>query len=127
MRFDSNTSTLHKHNHVFVKFAISFLLMGLAFRFYFSDSFKFSAVLEPIPLAGADPETESPLVSSPTLEIQTPTPITELKTESPAISFPNETVVISDIPLKENKTYHHGKQVIFFVSFFYYYQSAFKR
>lgn len=46
MRFDSNPLSLYKnkHNHVFVKFAVSFVLLGLAFRLFVSDSIRFSSV-----------------------------------------------------------------------------------
>ncbi|KAF8380094.1 hypothetical protein HHK36_027564 [Tetracentron sinense] len=43
---DWNPWSLHKHNHVVVKFAVSILLMGLAFRLFFSHSIGFSPVAE---------------------------------------------------------------------------------
>lgn len=48
MKFDLNPSSAYKNknNHVFVKFAVSFLLIGLAFRLFVSDSIGFSSVAE---------------------------------------------------------------------------------
>ena len=48
MKFNLNPSSLYKNknNHVFVKFAVSFLLIGLAFRLFVSDSIRFSSVAE---------------------------------------------------------------------------------
>ncbi|KAA8520723.1 hypothetical protein F0562_015005 [Nyssa sinensis] len=50
MKFDLNNnsynnplSSFHKHNHVFVKFAVCFLLTGLAVRLLFSSSIQFSS------------------------------------------------------------------------------------
>ncbi|XP_059456230.1 protein trichome birefringence-like 25 [Corylus avellana] len=63
MRWDSKLSSLHKLNHVFVKFAVSFLLLGLAFRLFSSDSFRISSVVETAPLA--EQNAESPVVSLP--------------------------------------------------------------
>lgn len=47
-KFDLNPSSLHKtkHYHIFVKFFVSFLLIGLAFRLFVSDSFGFSSVAQ---------------------------------------------------------------------------------
>ncbi|KAI4328886.1 hypothetical protein L6164_021207 [Bauhinia variegata] len=69
MRSDLSPSSLYKHNHVFVKFAVSFLLVGLAFRILFSDSFIFSSVVEPHTGLVANEEAESPLIPFP---LQTP-------------------------------------------------------
>ncbi|GMY23841.1 protein trichome birefringence-like 25 isoform X2 [Fagus crenata] len=96
MRLDSKPLSLHKHNHILVKFGVSFLLLGLAFRLYSSDSFRISSVLEtqtqtqtPPPLE-PDPETESPVFSHP---IQPPLP--------------------SDFPQNETQTSHNVKCDIF--------------
>ncbi|KAJ7962535.1 Protein trichome birefringence-like [Quillaja saponaria] len=67
MRSDLKPLSLNKQNHIFVKFAISFLLVGLAFRLLFSDSFRFPAVVETPPLK--EVKTEFPLESLP---VQTP-------------------------------------------------------
>ncbi|KAG2725480.1 hypothetical protein I3760_01G068500 [Carya illinoinensis] len=55
--------SFHKLNHVFVKFAVSFLLLGLAFRLFSSDSIRISSQLETPPVS--ERKTESPLVSDP--------------------------------------------------------------
>ena len=69
MRWDSKPLSLHyKHNHIFVKFGASILLLGLAFRLFSSDSIRISSVLEEThtpPLAEAEPKTESPVVFQP--------------------------------------------------------------
>lgn len=47
MRFDWKYPwNLHKLNHFVVKFAVSILLMGAAFRLFFSQSTTFSPVIE---------------------------------------------------------------------------------
>lgn len=63
-RSELNPYAPHKHNHVFVKFAISLLLVGLAFRLLVSDSFRLSSVVETPPLVPKD-KAESSLVSLP--------------------------------------------------------------
>ncbi|KAL5571383.1 hypothetical protein UlMin_020980 [Ulmus minor] len=63
VRFDSNALSVHNSKHFLIKFGVSFLLMGLAFRLLFSDSFSFSSQVEP--------KTEPLLASSPN---QTPLP-----------------------------------------------------
>lgn len=77
MRFESSnpfslSSSFHKHNHVFVKFAVSFLLVGLAFRLLFSDSIRLISVVEPLPAPIETEETESPVSSFP---VQSPPPL----------------------------------------------------
>lgn len=79
MRWDSKLLALHKRSHVFVKFAVSFLLLGLAFRFFYSDSTRISSVVETTPLA-------------------------EQKTESPAVSLPIQAPVSSIVPENETHT-----------------------
>ncbi|XVF33196.1 hypothetical protein REPUB_Repub17cG0147800 [Reevesia pubescens] len=66
MKIDLNPSSLHKPHHVFVKFAVSFLLLGLAFRLLVSDSIKFSSsVVETPPLLDTTASiTDSPPLSS---------------------------------------------------------------
>ncbi|EXB62216.1 hypothetical protein L484_017604 [Morus notabilis] len=83
MRLDSSPLSLHKQKHVLVKFAVSFLLTGLAFRLLFSDSFfRFSAETpslaeqkteSPVPVAETSPPPDqSPLpLDLPDNEIQT--------------------------------------------------------
>lgn len=89
MRVDSNPLAVYKQRHWFVKFAVSFLLMGLAFRLFFSsDSFVFSTELETTSTSiAADQETESPVASSPN---QTPLPL--------------------DFPENESQMFQNGKQ-----------------
>ncbi|XP_075644418.1 protein trichome birefringence-like 25 [Castanea sativa] len=69
MRWDSKPLSSHyKHNHIFVKFGVSILLLGLAFRLFSSDSIRISSVLEEThtpPLAEAEPKTDSPVLSQP--------------------------------------------------------------
>lgn len=66
MRPEINPSSLHKQNYVFAKFALSFLLIGLAFRLFFSDSIKLpSSVVQEPPVSESKTETQSPLVSLP--------------------------------------------------------------
>lgn len=38
-RFDWNPGSLHKHNHICIKISVSLVLMGFAFRLFFSQSF----------------------------------------------------------------------------------------
>ncbi|KAF7826158.1 protein trichome birefringence-like 25 [Senna tora] len=60
-RSDVNSFCVQKHyNQVFVKFAVSLLLVGLAFRLLFSDSFTFSS------------EVETPIVEPPVLSVNFP-------------------------------------------------------
>ncbi|XP_022757517.1 protein trichome birefringence-like 25 isoform X2 [Durio zibethinus] len=70
MRIGWNPSSLHKRHHVFVKVAVSFLLLGLACRLFFSDSIKFSSSS---PVVETDTVTESPSLStSSSLPVQVP-------------------------------------------------------
>ncbi|TKY61279.1 hypothetical protein E2542_SST11129 [Spatholobus suberectus] len=63
-RSDLNPLFPQKHNHVFLKFAVSCLLVGLAIRLLFADSFSLLSVVHtPPPLANAI--AQSPLVSFP--------------------------------------------------------------
>lgn len=67
MRSDLGPFSLQKHNHVCVKFATSFFLVGLAIRLLLWDSFTLSSsvvVETPPPLAEAK-EAESPVFSFP--------------------------------------------------------------
>ncbi|KDP28513.1 hypothetical protein JCGZ_14284 [Jatropha curcas] len=60
--FQFHPFSLAKHNHVFVKFSVSFLLIGFAFRLLVSDSFGFfssSSVIDSPPLVQQKSETES--------------------------------------------------------------------
>ncbi|KAE9605724.1 putative PMR5 domain, PC-Esterase [Lupinus albus] len=74
MRSDPTIFSLQKHNHVCVKFCVSFLLVGLAFGLLLRDSFSFSSV------------------------IQTSTPIAKEKTESSVFPFPIEVSNSFDVP-----------------------------
>ncbi|KAF5451719.1 hypothetical protein F2P56_026803 [Juglans regia] len=87
-RWDSKLLSLQKHNHVFVKFAISFLVLGLAFRLLSSDSIR--------------------IVSN----IETP-PLAEERTESPIVSLPIEAPVSSPFPQNESYTSENVKCDIF--------------
>lgn len=96
-RFDSNPlSPMHKQNHVFcVKLAVSFLLMGLVFRLFFSDSTTLSAVVQ----------TTTPLA-----ERKTESPMAEQQTESPlASSPPTQALSASDFPANESQTSQNGR------------------
>ena len=74
MRIDLNPSSLHKRHHIFVKFVVSFLLLGLAFRLFLSDSIRFSlSVVETPPLLETNTITESPPLSSSSSPVQAPT------------------------------------------------------
>ncbi|KAJ9188249.1 hypothetical protein P3X46_003621 [Hevea brasiliensis] len=68
---DSNPFSLTKHNHVFVKFAVSFLLIGLAFRLLVSDSIRFSSVVE-TPSIEQMTKTESPEANTLPIEEEEP-------------------------------------------------------
>ncbi|KAF8412140.1 hypothetical protein HHK36_000096 [Tetracentron sinense] len=77
--FDWNPWSLHKPNHVFVKFAISILLMGLAYRLFSPHSIGFSSVAETTPFVDktgapeASIPVESPVsVKVPEIEDQIP-------------------------------------------------------
>ncbi|OVA01922.1 PMR5 N-terminal domain [Macleaya cordata] len=59
MRFEWNPWSLRKQNHLFVKFAVSILLMGLAFRFFYSHSMGVSPVTE-TPFIGTTVAEEAP-------------------------------------------------------------------
>jgi hypothetical protein len=94
MRWDSKLSSLHKLNHVFVKFAVSFLLLGLAFRIFSSDSFRISSVVETNPLA-------------------------EQMAESPVVSLPIQAPVSSVVPENETQTSENGEKFSIFLMFVY--------
>lgn len=65
MRSGLNPFSPPKHNNVIIKFAVSFLLAGLAFHFLISDSFRFSSVVEtPVP-ANEETGTEALVASLP--------------------------------------------------------------
>ncbi|KAJ6972471.1 protein trichome birefringence-like 25 [Populus alba x Populus x berolinensis] len=68
MRSVVNPFSPLKHNNVIIKFAVSFLLVGLAFHLLVSDSFRFSSVVEtPVP-ANEETEPESLMASLPAEE-----------------------------------------------------------
>ncbi|KAJ9171490.1 hypothetical protein P3X46_014851 [Hevea brasiliensis] len=71
MRSDSNPFSFTKHNHVLVKFAVSLLLIGLAFRLLVSDSIRFSSVGE-TPAIEQTTKTESPEANAVPLEDEEP-------------------------------------------------------
>lgn len=101
MRFDSNPSSLYKQNHVFcVKFAVSFLLMGLVFRlFFFSDSITLSSVIE---------TTTPPLADQKTVSLPA-----EQQTE------PIQTLSASDFPANETQTSQNGRTQFSFHFYFF--------
>lgn len=86
MAKETKLLSLQKHNHVFVKFAISFLVLGLAFRLLSSDSIRIVSNIEIAPLA-------------------------EEKTESPVVSLPIQAPVSSPFPQNESYTSENGKEV----------------
>ncbi|CAK7348755.1 unnamed protein product [Dovyalis caffra] len=63
MRSDLKPFSLSKHNNVIIKFAVSFFLVGLAFRLLISDSFRFSSVVE-TPVPDNEETKPEPLVAS---------------------------------------------------------------
>lgn len=92
MRFESNTLSAQKQNHVFVKFAVSFLLMGFAFRIFFSDSIRLSSMVETTPLA--ERNSESPL-AEPKTEYPRADQKTEFSSTPSAIDFPGNEIQAS--------------------------------
>lgn len=68
MRSDLNPFSLSKHNSVIIKFAVSFLLVGLAFRLLISGSFRFSSVVETSVPANEETKPESLMASLPAEE-----------------------------------------------------------
>ena len=62
MRSELSPFSLQKHNHVFLKLAVSCLLVGLTFRFLFSESFTFLSVVHTSSLANAI--AQSPVIPS---------------------------------------------------------------
>lgn len=101
-RLDLNPSSLTKRNHVIVKFVISLLLMGLAFRLFISDSFPFSPFQD----------TQTPPDSLPLSLVQdTLTPPllpTQPDSPPPVSSFPIQPPISVD--LQANHTPQYGKQ-----------------
>ena len=97
MRFDSNPSSLRKQNHVFcVKFAVSFLLMGLVFRLFFSDSITLSSVIETTTPPLADQKTESPPAEQQTRPLLASSP-------------PIQTLSAFDFPANETQSSQNGR------------------
>ncbi|XP_043714782.1 protein trichome birefringence-like 25 isoform X3 [Telopea speciosissima] len=75
MSLDCSSWSLRMHNHVLVKFAVSILLMGLAFRLFFSDSIGFSSVPE-TPLLERIKATEITIPTpETTIPVMTPPPM----------------------------------------------------
>ncbi|EEF28475.1 conserved hypothetical protein [Ricinus communis] len=93
MKSDSSLFPFTKHHHhchpVFIKFAISFLLLGLAFRLLISDSIRFSSS----PIQEDTIEIESPPVHYKSLPVQ----------DSP-ISHSNESQTPVSIDFAANET-----------------------
>ncbi|KAJ4828617.1 hypothetical protein Tsubulata_041749 [Turnera subulata] len=88
MRPDLNTFSHSKTNHVIVKFAVTFLLIGFAFRLLISDSIGFSSVVD--------------------------TPATkDTKAESPVTALPSEELVSDDSGASESQASHTGKCDLF--------------
>ena len=107
MRIDLNPSSLHKRHHVFLKFAVSFVLLGLAFRLFVSDSIRFSSsVVETPPIVETNTITESPPLSSSSassssLPVQVPSSDDLLANESQ--TFPNGEILSSIFCLSFNE------------------------
>ncbi|XP_057981356.1 protein trichome birefringence-like 25 [Malania oleifera] len=80
MRLEWNPSlSLHKHNHVFVKFAVSLLLLGIALRLLLSRPIQFYAVVVDSPPAVplADTARDSSPFSVPSPAVQTPVSVVD--------------------------------------------------
>lgn len=92
MRSDPTPFSLKNHNHMCVKFAASFLFVGLAFRLLLWDSSSFSSVM-----------------------VETPPPIAEEKAESPVFSLPIQVPDDSvDFPgYNQSQTSQNGKGVFY--------------
>ncbi|KAJ4728152.1 Protein trichome birefringence-like [Melia azedarach] len=87
MRFDFNPLSLYKnnkHSHVFVKFAVSLLLLGIAFRLFVSDSITFSFVAE-------------------TREAENRISMEDIKAESPVALLPIQQAVSGDFQANETQ------------------------
>ncbi|XP_012437746.1 protein trichome birefringence-like 25 isoform X1 [Gossypium raimondii] len=87
---DLNPPSLPKRHHIILKFLISFLLLGLAFRLFVSDSLSFftSSVVEAPP----------PLVEETNVVIEPPLPATsagDLLSVNESKSIPNEEISMS--------------------------------
>ncbi|OMO64331.1 hypothetical protein CCACVL1_21851 [Corchorus capsularis] len=90
MRMDLNPSSLHKRHHIFVKFAVSFLLLGLAFRLFASDSFRISSsVIEAPPLADTNTLTDSLPLSSSSSSLPAEAPSSSDSVANESQTFPN--------------------------------------
>ncbi|XP_043717242.1 protein trichome birefringence-like 25 [Telopea speciosissima] len=88
MRLCWNSRSLPKYNHVFMKLTVSVLLIGLAFRLFFSDSIGFS------------PVSETPLLFD--------------RTVAPEISFPDKTPAPVPTPeIEDHMPSSEGKCDIF--------------
>ncbi|XP_042487665.1 protein trichome birefringence-like 25 [Macadamia integrifolia] len=86
MSLDWNPWSLRKHNHVFVKISVSFLLMGLAFRLFFSDSIGFSSVPEtPLLEKTETPEIPVKILLPPPSPSPSPSPPPPLPPPTPEI------------------------------------------
>lgn len=99
MRLDLNPLPHYRnnHNHVILKFVVSFVLLGLAFRFLVSDSVGFSSVVE----------TQG-----------TQTPLEESNTESPETSLPAQQPDSADYhPNNETQLSNNSKIISLFFLF----------
>ncbi|CAL0308855.1 unnamed protein product [Lupinus luteus] len=69
MKSDMNPlfSLQKKHNHVFLKFTLSFLLVGLTFHLFISDSFTFSSLFQ----SPSSPLSNATIAQSPLVSVQT--------------------------------------------------------
>lgn len=96
MRFDFNPLSLYKnnkHSHVFVKFAVSLLLLGIAFRLFVSDSITFSFVAE-------------------TREAENQISMEDIKAESPVASLPIQQAVSGDFQANETQIPIKGERIL---------------
>ncbi|XP_061353014.1 protein trichome birefringence-like 25 [Gastrolobium bilobum] len=83
MRSELSPFSLQKQNHMFLKLAVSCLLVGLALSLLFTDSFSLTSSL-----------------------VQTPLPLAKAIAESPVISFPSKTPDSVDFPGNQSQTSH---------------------
>ena len=104
MRIDLNPSSLHKRHHIFVKFVVSFLLLGLAFRLFVSDSIRFSSsVVETPPLLETNTITESPPLSSSSSSLPVQAPSSGDLLANGSQTFPNGEILSSIFCLSFNE------------------------
>lgn len=94
MSLGLNPFSLHKnkHSHLILKLVVCFLFLGLAFRLWAPDSFRFSSFFE------ESTETESQK------------PLSENKSEFPLVSFPVPQPLAGDfLAINESQVSNNGK------------------